>query len=179
MENFGKNFGMPIICVKCKNSLTDKEKEMGLHLCQDCIGSLTDIIMGKMRGLGEKKIEKDVDNFSRFILSSGNLFKLDDLTIIQCCFNIFMKETTELEDKSLAISEKIFTDAIMFMERELDNIEDKKAISGNPKFLSTFDNIIKKGMKSGNGSEVEDKKEDNKKEEKEDKKEEKKKEEKR
>ena len=175
-----ENFGIPTICIKCKNNLTEKEKEMGLPLCQHCIGSLTDTIMGKMKGLGEKKIEEDVENFSRFISSSGNLFKLDDITIIQCCFNIFMRETTELEDKNLAISEKIFTDAIKFMERELDNIEDKKATSENPndKFLSMFDDIIKKGMRSGNGSDdgsddgsdgniIEDnKKEDNKKEEK-------------
>ena len=168
-----ENFGMPTICIKCKNSLTDKEKEKGLPLCQYCIGSLTDTIMGKMRGLGEKKIEEDVDNFSRFILSSGNLFKLDEITIIQCCFNIFMRETTELEDKDLTVSEKIFTDAIHFMERELDKIEDKKTISENPngKFFSMFDEIIKKGMKSGNGSEdniIKDKEkdnEDNKKEE--------------
>ena len=174
-----EEIGIPTMCVKCQNNLTDKEKEMGLPLCQNCIGSLTDTIMGKMKGLGEKKVIEDVDNFSKFILSSGNLFRLDDITIIQCCFNIFMRKTTELEDKNLAISEKIFTDAIKFMERELDNIEDKSANTENPRFLSMFDEIIMKGMKSGNGSEdgidKDNKKEEKDKEKKDNKKENKKK----
>lgn len=152
--------GMSTICIKCRNSLTDDEKKMGLPLCQNCIRSLTDTIMGKIRKSDEKKIEEDVDNFSRFILSSGKLFKLDDVTIIQCCFNIFMRETTELEDENLAISHKIFKDAIKFMEREFEKINNKmnnrddKHISshGNDHLVSMIDHLIQKGMKSGNGA---------------------------
>lgn len=150
-------FGMSAICVKCRKSLTDEEKKMGLPLCQSCISSLTDILIRKS---DEKKIEQDVDNFTRFILSSGKLFKLDDVTIIQCCFNIFMRETTELEDKNLAISHKIFRDAIKFMERELENINDKMnnrddkhaSSTGDDNLVSMIDELIQKGMKSGNGA---------------------------
>lgn len=152
--------GMPSTCIKCRNSLTDEEKKMGLPLCQDCIGSLTDTIMGKIRKSDEKKIEQEVDNFSRFISSSGKLFKLDNIAIIQCCFNIFMRETKELEDKNLIISQKIFRDAIEFIERELENIDDnvdnrddKRASSaGNDNLVSMIDELIQKGMKSGNGA---------------------------
>ncbi len=152
--------GMPSACIKCRKDLTDDEKKMGLPLCQGCIGSLTDTIIGKIRKSDEKKIEQEVDNFTRFILSSGKLFKLDDITIIQCCFNIFMRETTELEDKNLDMSHKIFRDAIKFMERELDNINDKMnnrddrptSSPGNDHLVSMIDDMIQKGMKSGNGA---------------------------
>jgi DNA-directed RNA polymerase subunit RPC12/RpoP len=147
------------VCVKCGNDLIEEEKKMGLPLCQNCIGSLTDNIMGKIRKSDEKRIEQEVDNFTRFILSSGKLFRLDDITIIQCCFNIFMRETTGLEDKKLAISQKIFRDAIMFMERELENINDKMnnrddrhTSSGKDRMMSMIDELIQKGMKSGNGA---------------------------
>lgn len=152
--------GMPTICVKCRNVLTDEEKKMGLPLCQDCIGSLTDTIMGKIRRSDEKKIEQEVDNFTRFISSSRKLFKLDNITIIQCCFNIFMRETKELGDKNLIISQKIFRDAIEFIERELENIDDKmdnrddkhSSSAGNDNLVSMIDELIQKGMKSGNGT---------------------------
>ncbi len=155
-------FRIPSVCMKCEKSLTDDEKKMGLPLCQNCIGSLTDILTGKIRKSDEKKIEQEVDNFTRFILSSGKLFKLDDITVIQCCFNIFMRETTELEDKNLAISQKIFRDAIKFMERELENINDKMnnlddrstSSSCNNHLVSIIDDMIQKGMKSGNGAEA-------------------------
>ena len=94
-----ENPGMPAICIKCKKGLADKEKDIGLPLCQSCISSLTDAIMGKMMVSEKKKVEQEIDNFSRFISSSGNLFKLDDITIIQCSFNIFMRKVSELEDK--------------------------------------------------------------------------------
>ena len=150
------------VCVKCRNSLTDEEKKMGLPLCQNCISSLTDTIMGKIRKSDKKMIEQEVDNFSRFISSSGNLFKLDDITVIQSCFNIFMCGTTELEDKNLATSHKIFRDAIKFMERELENIndkmdnrddkhDDKHTYSPGNDLVSMIDDLIQKGMKSGNG----------------------------
>lgn len=152
--------GMHTICVKCRNDLTDEEKKMGLPLCQDCIGSLTDTIMGKIRKSDEKKIEQEVDNFTRFISSSRKLFKLDNITIIQCCFNIFMRETKELEDKNLIISQKIFRDAIEFIERELENIDDNmdnrddkhSSSVGNDNLVSMIDELIQKGMKSGNGA---------------------------
>lgn len=153
-------FGMSAICIKCRKDLTDDEKKMGLPLCQDCISSLTNILMGKIRKSDEKKIEQEVDNFTRFILSSGKLFKLDNITIIQCCFNIFMRETTELEDKNLAISHKIFRDAIEFIERELENINNKMnniddrhtSSTGGDNLVSMIDELIQKGMKSGNGA---------------------------
>ena len=152
--------GMPTICVKCRNDLTDEEKKMGLPLCRDCIGSLTDTIMGKIRKSDEKKIGQEVDNFTRFISSSGKLFKLDNIAIIQCCFNIFMRETKELEDKNLIISQKIFRDAIEFIERELENIDGKmdnrddkhSSSAGNDNLVSMIDELIQKGMKSGNGA---------------------------
>jgi hypothetical protein len=152
--------GMPSACIKCGDGLTDEEKKMGMPLCQNCISSLTNIIIGKIRKSDEKKIEQDVDNFTKFILSTGKLFKLDDIAIIQCCFNIFMRETTELEDKNLAISEKIFRDSTKFIERELENIDDKvnnlydehKSSPGNDHLVSMIDDLIQKGMKNGNGT---------------------------
>lgn len=152
--------GMSSACIKCGNGLTDEEKKMGLPLCQSCIGSLTNTIMGKIRKSDEKKIEQEVDNFTRFILSSGKLFKLDNIAIIQCCFNIFMRETTELEDKNLVISQKIFRDSIKFIERELENIDDKvnnlydehTSSPGNNHLVSKIDDLIQKGMKNGNGT---------------------------
>ncbi len=151
--------GISSVCLKCGKGLTDEEKKMGLPLCQNCVSSLTDILIGKIRKSDEKRVEQEVDNFTKFILSSGKLFKLDDITIIQCCFNIFMRETTELEDKSLALSQKIFRDAIKFMERELenindkiDNIENRRTSPGNDHLVSIIDDLIQKGMKSGNGA---------------------------
>lgn len=150
---------MPAICLKCRNDLTDEEKKMGIPLCQDCIDSLTSTIKENIIKSDEKKIEQEVDNFTRFISSSGKLFKLDNITIIQCCFNIFMNETKELKYKNLIISQKIFRDSIKFIERELENINDKmndrndKRASSADKnnLISTIDKLIQKGMKSGNG----------------------------
>lgn len=141
---------MPAICARCKNELTEKEKDIGIPICQDCIGLLID--SDKLRP-DERKIEKEVDNFSRFILSSGNLFNLDDITIIQCTFNIFMSEIVNLENKNPIISEKILKDSIRFIQEELKRMDEKKKKSSdNPKArMSIFDELIKKGTKMGNG----------------------------
>lgn len=156
--------GMPSVCMKCKNDLTYEEKKLGLPLCQDCIGSLTDILMRKIRKSDEKKVEQEIDNFTRFILSSGKLFKLDGITVIQCCFNIFIRETAELKDTNLIASQKILRDAIKFMERELENINvnfsDKHTSSVSNNSLSKIDELLQMGMKNGNGDNIEDKIED-------------------
>lgn len=64
----------------------------------------------------KKEAKEEIDNFSHFIISSSKLFKLEDITAIQCCFNLFMTETRKLEKTA---SRKIFRDAIKFMENEL------------------------------------------------------------
>lgn len=138
-----------LICARCKNELSEEEKEIGIPICQDCIGLL---VNNEFRSK-ERKIEKEVDNFSRFILSSGNLFKLDDITIIQCAFNIFMSEIVNLENKNPVVSEKILKDSIRFMQKELKKIDEKKKkFSDNTQMMSMFDELIKKGMKIGNGN---------------------------
>lgn len=143
----------PDLCVKCGNKLTDEEKKIGLPLCQKCISSLTDTVMRKLKKSDEKKIAQEIDNFSKFILSSSKLFKLDDIAIIQCCFNIFMIGTRELGDKNLVISKKILIEAINFIERELENINDKinddepTSPVGND-LVSVIDKLIQKGMQS-------------------------------
>ncbi len=154
------------VCARCKNDLTEEEKVIGIPICQDCIDSLVSNITDTVKASEKRKIEKNVEDFARFILSSGNLFNLDQITILQCCFNIFMRETVGLKDKNLSISEKIFKDAVKFIEKELNS---KKNISDNPnvEMMSLFDELIKNGVNNENGNKKnlktkKDKKEKNK-----------------
>lgn len=143
------------ICARCKNDLTEEEKDMGIPVCQNCIELLVGTVTDKFKRSEGKKFEEDVDNFSRFIISSGKLFRLDDIVIVQCLFNIFMSEVVHLENNNLALSQKIFRDSIKFIERELEKIEEKKkGRSSNPSdsMISAIDELIKKGMKSRDGN---------------------------
>lgn len=147
-------------CLKCNNNLTEHEKNLGLPLCQNCIGSLTDMLMEKVKRSESNRIGHDIDNFTKFILSSGKLFKLDSITIIQCCFNIFMSEVVSLKNENFILYRDIFKDAIRFIEKTLEEtdkeINDSKMSNDkidnvdDNKILSKIDKLIKNGMENGN-----------------------------
>lgn len=147
LESKSMEIMIPNSCVKCGNCLTNEEKKIGLPLCQKCANSLIDAVKDKIHKSESKKYEDDVDNFSKFILSSGGLFKLEDIVMIQCSFNIFMNRTTGLANKNPDTAEKIFTDSIEFIEKELDNIYKDKCPSQshmyNNRFVSAIDELIK------------------------------------
>jgi hypothetical protein len=140
---------MPLldVCIKCGNNFTEREKEIGIPLCQKCICLLTEIVKKKIRKSDENNMGQDIYDFSTFILSSGKLFKLDNMSVIQCCFNIFMSESKKLGG---SISQNILRDALKFIEKELENIIDNdRTFSNNNDPILIIDKLIKNGMKDG------------------------------
>jgi len=157
------NAGMSDFCIKCNCELSDKEKAMGIPLCQGCIESLVEFIGKKISRIDEKRIGEQVDNFSRFILSSGYLMGLDEALVSKCCFYGFMKSVTDIESKNIAFAEKILKQAIVFINKELEEIELKKERNGNPndQLRLFMEEIMDKDRKTNGGK-------DNKKDEKND-----------
>lgn len=143
---------IPDFCINCNGKMGDKEKEMGIPVCQNCIDLLGDSLMKKMSGIDTKKISDKIDNFTRFILSSGNLMDIDDLLMSQCCFNGFMKSVANIENMDTVLAEKVFKQAMFFMNKELGRIESKREKNeGNDKFRSFMEGIISKSHKNNGG----------------------------
>jgi predicted nucleic acid-binding Zn-ribbon protein len=134
---------IPNTCIKCGNNLTKDEKKMGLPICQNCINSLLGLVTDKIKS-DSKRYDEEVDNFSKFIISSGELFKLDDICIIQCSFNVFMSKITKLIRNNPKIGVKIINDSIGFMKNEINETEET---SFNNRFVGTIDELIRKENK--------------------------------
>lgn len=128
-------------CVKCENKLSEEEKKIGLPLCQKCIDSLLNVVKDRFQKTESRRYENDVENFTKYILSSGGLFKLEDIVIIQGVFNVFMNKLSTFAHKNPTIARKIFEDSIRFIKRELDDLDSKKS---NEKFISIIDELLKK-----------------------------------
>lgn len=144
---------MPTSCIKCHNELNDEEKEIGIPVCQNCIDSLVGSISQKFTDAERRKTGNDVNNFENYILASGRLMGLGDVSIIQASFNLFMGGVTGLEEKKIDMAENIFQESVKFINNELEKIRVKKEISKNPNdpLIKMMDELMKKGNKKGNG----------------------------
>ncbi len=114
------------ICKKCKGELSKKDKRIGMPICTKCIEEIVGIIKKNVGKEGYKKFSEDVANFTSFISSSSSLMRLDNLVVIQTCFNVFMTMLGTFSKRDLAIKEKILRDSKAFIEIELENIEFEK-----------------------------------------------------
>lgn len=146
-----EHINIPTVCIKCDNILSDEEIAMGIPICQKCVGSLVGIVGKKIADTEMKRLKKQVENFSRFVVSSGQLMGLDDTSIAQSCFNIFMDTIVYMEDKDIVNAENIFGHAATLMNKELEKIKIKKdeGENINDQLTMFMDELMKKGGRDG------------------------------
>jgi len=118
--DFGRKDGT---CLKCHRDLSVSEKRSGMPICGKCASGLADIIKGMINGDDLKEFSEDVSNFTDFITSSSKLMGLEDIVVIQVCFNIYMSMTRGMGRKNPIIAKKIFEDAKEFIDMELERLE--------------------------------------------------------
>ena len=116
----GKNRG---ICSNCKGKLSEEDKRVGMPICVNCIKEIIEIARKNIGKHGPEKFSNDVDNFTNFISSSSMLMKLDNIVVIQACFNIFMTVLRDIQKIDLSVKEQILRDSKRFIELELKNTE--------------------------------------------------------
>lgn len=154
------------MCMKCHNDLNDDEKAVGMPLCQNCIESIVSGIKKKIAGVEEKKMKVQLENFSRYIISSGKLMGIDDITIMLACFDTFMNKTVDLKDNDIIFAEKIFTHAAEFINGELEKIKiGKESIIVSNDSLAIFvDDLMKRSdnVKDGDSKEKKESKKEGK-----------------
>ena len=112
------------MCLKCHRELSASEKKSMVPICIKCIIGLADVIKDGISGDDLREFSDDVNNFSSFISSSANLMGLDDIVVIQVCFNIYMEWVGEMARGNPNVAKKIFKDSKRFIEIELERLED-------------------------------------------------------
>lgn len=119
--NFGGKDGM---CLKCHRDLSISEKRSGMPICSKCASGLVDIIKDVIHGDDIREFSHDVSNFTDFISSSSKLMGLDDIVVIQVCFNVYMDMVGTIGRRNPIVAKKIFKDAKRFIDIELERLED-------------------------------------------------------
>jgi hypothetical protein len=111
-------------CPKCHVGLSTEEKRSRMPICVKCMTELADMVTN---GIGADDIEEysnDVSDFTDFVSSSARLMGLNDIVIIQVCFNIYMDRVRDVADGDSNMARKIFRDARRFIDIELERLED-------------------------------------------------------
>lgn len=119
--DFGRKDGT---CIKCHRELSTSEKISGMPICSKCISGLVDIIKDRISGDDLKEFSDNVSNFTDFISSSSKLMGLEDIVVVQVCFNVYMDMVRTMGKRNSFVAKKIFKDAKMFIDMELERLED-------------------------------------------------------
>ncbi len=148
MGNMEENNGR---CKNCNGELSEKDKRIGMPICDKCIKKMVDIIKNNVSKNSLKKYSDDVDNFAKFISSSSMLMGLEYLVVVQTCFNVYMNTLRNLPKRELFLKEKILRDSKAFLEIELENVEleknennDNEDDGKNESLKGLFDMLINK-----------------------------------
>jgi hypothetical protein len=124
-------------CIICHVELSPDEKRSRVPICIKCMSDLADTIKG---GIDINSIDidsaleefsNDVSNFTDFVSSSASLMKLDDVVVVQVCFNIYMDTVRDIIDRNPNMARKIFSDARRFIDIELERLEDSGEDDGS------------------------------------------------
>ena len=149
--DFGSKDGT---CVKCHEELGKEEKRRGIPICAKCMTELMEIVHNSITKDDAKEFADDVSNLTDFISSSSRLMGLDDIVVIQVCFNIYMSMVRKMGRDKSSVAKKIFRDAKRFIEVELDRLEDNHNDDNNNPFREAgIDGIFEKMMNSLNDRE--------------------------
>lgn len=141
-------------CLNCHKELSKEDMINRVPVCRECLSSFVDIIKTKVRDNSKQKFSDDVDNFTDFIFSSSKLMGLEDIVLIQVCFNIYMRVVKTMAKEDVTAAKKIFGDSRRFIGTEIekleniDSVDNKKNVNvssnvfGKEDINSVFDRII-------------------------------------
>ena len=128
------------MCIKCHGELGKDREKSGIPICAKCMEEFMDIVRN---GIAKDTIEEfsdDVRNLTDFIYSSSRLMGLDDIVVIQVCFNIYMSMVRKMGRDKPSAAKKIFKDAKRFVEIELERLEDSDGNNDNNDSGNSCDN---------------------------------------
>jgi len=107
-------------------NLSESQKIKDSYVCSKCVEDTTKIVEKLMnnKNLNEKEEMKEkTDSFTDYILSSSYLFNLDNVTIIQSCFNMYDAATENLSETNPKLTKYILKNSIIELERKLHDLE--------------------------------------------------------
>jgi hypothetical protein len=140
-------------CSKCHVGLSAEEKRSGMSICVKCMTELADMVTNSIGTDDIEEYSNNVSDFTDFVSSSARLMGLDDIVIIQVCFNIYMDGVRDVADRDPNMARKIFKDARRFIDIELERLEDSgeddsnKSDDGRKEFFEQMMGNINKMMK--------------------------------
>ncbi len=125
------DFGKQGICLKCGKKLDSEDEKRGLPICYQCTNDLAKYISDRIGKRGIQKFSDDTNNFTDFVVSSSKLMKIDDIGLIQTCFNIYMNTVKIIAKSNLHIAKIILNDTRRFIDIEIENFEKEDNIGNN------------------------------------------------
>jgi hypothetical protein len=111
-------------CPKCHRDFNESEKRSKMPICAKCIMELVGVVKGGIDIDSIEEFSDNVSDFADFISSSSRLMGLDDIVVVQVCFNIYMDTVREVADRNPTMARKIFKDTRRFIDIELERLED-------------------------------------------------------
>ncbi len=112
------------VCPKCHNDFSAEEKMRKVPICAKCIGELVDIFKSGIDMSSIEEFSNDVSDFSDFVSSSARLMRLEDIVVVQVCFNIYMDGVRDVAKKNPRIARNILKDARRYIDIELERLDD-------------------------------------------------------
>ncbi len=110
-------------CIKCHGKLSVIDKKLGIPICAKCIAGLVGKIASDIDERSLLKYRDDVDNLTDFISSSSKLMRLDNLIVLQACFNIYMSRVSSMGKIDPTSAKKIFEDTKRYIDIEIGKLE--------------------------------------------------------
>jgi hypothetical protein len=111
-------------CPKCHVSLSAEEKRSRMPICVKCMTEIADTVTNSIDTDDIEEYSNDVSDFTDFVSSSARLMGLDDIVVIQVCFNVYMDGVRDVAERDSDMARKIFKDARRFIDIELERLED-------------------------------------------------------
>ncbi len=111
-------------CQKCHGDLSTDEKMSKIPICTKCIAELVKIVKNGIDASSIEEFSNDVSDFSDFVSSSARLMGLEDIVVVQVCFNTYMDGVRDLADESPNVAKKILKDTRRFIDIELERLGD-------------------------------------------------------
>lgn len=111
-------------CPKCHIELSTDEKRSRVPICTRCIAELAEIFKDNIDMDGIEEFSDNVTDFADFVSSSARLMGLEDIVVVQVCFNVYMDGVREMADSNPTMARRIFRDTKRFIDIELERLED-------------------------------------------------------
>lgn len=101
------------------------------YICTKCIEITNKAVEKVLNKISEKdelnknldKLKNDIESFEDYISSTAHLFKLNNIIVMQSCYNLLITGIKEMSERDPEFSKGLIKIAIIELERELQKLK--------------------------------------------------------